>query len=102
MKTDQSSEITKPNSQLSLYGYENYFKFFEKLYNNNILPNSILLSGPKGIGKSTFVYHFINYLLSKGEKNEYDKKNLRINENNSTYRLIQQGTHANLFILDTT
>ena len=31
------------------------------------LPNKILLSGQKGIGKSTLCYHLINYILSKDE-----------------------------------
>ena len=51
--------------QLRLFGVEDYFNSFIKLYEKKELPNSILLSGPKGLGKSTFAYHIINYLLSK-------------------------------------
>ena len=80
--------------------FRNYFKFFDKLYEKNRLPNSMLLSGPKGLGKSTFIYHFINYLLSKDEKYNYDKEKFSIDENNFTYKLIQNGTHPNLFLLD--
>ena len=72
MKSEKSMEIIKPKVQLNLFGYENHFKFFDKLYEKNKLPNSMLLSGPKGLGKSTFIYHFINYLLSKDEKYNYD------------------------------
>ena len=100
MKANEVKEITKPKSQLKLYGYESYFKFFNKLYEQDKLPNSILISGQKGLGKSTFTYHFINFLLSKGEKNEYNGKDYLIYPNNSTYKSIQSGTHANLFILD--
>ena len=100
MKLEDSMEIIRPSSQLNLFGYEEYFKFFDKLYKKKILPNSILLSGPKGLGKSTFVYHFINYLLSEGEQNYYNKEKFLINEENSTYKLIQNNTHANLFLLD--
>jgi len=100
MKSEKSMEIIKPNAQLNLFGYENYFKFFDKLYEKNRLPNSMLLSGPKGLGKSTFIYHFINYLLSKDEKYNYDKEKFSIDENNFTYKLIQNGTHPNLFLLD--
>ena len=102
MESDKSMEIIKPNAQLNLFGYEKHFKFFDKLYEKNRLPNSMLLSGPKGLGKSTFIYHFINYLLSKGEKYNYDKEKFSIDQNNSTYKLIQNGTHANLFLLDAT
>ena len=100
MKANKVEEVTKPKSQLNLYGYESYFKFFNKLYEQDKLPNSILISGQKGLGKSTFTYHFINFLLSKGEKNEYNRSDYLIDPNNSTYKLIQNGTHTNLFILD--
>tara|TARA_B100001105_G_scaffold101621_1_gene81490 strand:+ start:22 stop:987 length:966 start_codon:yes stop_codon:yes gene_type:complete len=100
MKASKVEDVTKPKSQLNLYGYESYFKFFNKLYEQDKLPNSILISGQKGLGKSTFTYHFINFLLSKGEKNEYNRRDYLIDPNNSTYKSIQSGTHANLFILD--
>ena len=93
-------EIMLPKKQLYLFGYENYFDFFIKLYEKKELSNSILLSGPKGLGKSTFAYHFINYLLSKDEKYNYDKNNFTINKNNITHKLVQNQTHTNLFILD--
>ena len=99
MKASKVEEVTKPKSQLNLYGYESYFKFFNKLYEQDKLPNSILISGQKGLGKSTFTYHFINFLLSKGEKNEYNRRDYLIDPNSSTYKSIQSGTHANLFIL---
>ena len=100
MKSEKSMEIIKPNAQLCLFGYENYFKFFDKLYEKKRLPNSMLISGPKGLGKSTFIYHFINYLLSKDEKYNYNKEKFSIDQNNLTYKLIQNGTHANLFLLN--
>ena len=102
MKPNKDKEIVDTINQLQLFGYEGYFNFFDKLYINDNLPNSILLSGQKGLGKSTFIYHFINYLLSKDEKNKYDRKNFIIDSNNSTYQLINAGIHTNLFILDST
>ena len=96
----ETSEIKKPANQLDLFGYSNYFKFFEKLYEKNKLPNSILLSGPKGIGKATFAYHFINYLLSINENDKYSRDDFKIHPNNSTFKLINGQTHPNLFILD--
>ena len=64
-----------PIKQTNLYGLENDFDEFVKLYNNKKLPNKILLSGQKGIGKSTLCYHLINFILSKDEDNSYDLKN---------------------------
>ena len=100
MKIEKSELIDNPINQLDLYGYEYYFDFFDKLYQKNKLPHSILLSGNKGLGKATFGYHFINFLLSHGEENKYIKEKFSINTNNSSYKFAINGTHPNLFILD--
>ena len=63
MNSEKEIESIKPKNQLAIYGFEDNFNFFINLYKNNKLPNVILLNGPKGIGKATFVYHFVNYLL---------------------------------------
>ena len=62
----------KPINQPKLFGLSNFFLELVHLYDNRKLPNKILLSGQKGQGKSTLAYHLINYILSKGEKFEYD------------------------------
>ena len=61
----ENLEMVLSKNQLRLYGYEDYFDSFVNLYRKNKFPNTILLSGPKGSGKATFAYHFINYLLFK-------------------------------------
>ena len=70
-KTKQKINIILPKNQLKLFGYKEKFNFFLKLKEKNRLPNTILLSGPKGSGKSTFAYHYINFLLSQDEENKY-------------------------------
>ena len=92
--------IIDPKAQLNLYGYENYFASFVKLHKKNKLPNVILLSGLKGAGKSTFVYHFVNYLLSQDEVNKYMLSNFKINEDNTSFKLIQNNMHPNFFLLE--
>ena len=100
MKIENPKLVNKPIKQLNLYGYEYYFDFFDKLYHNSKLPHAVLLSGIKGLGKATFAYHYINFLLSKGEKNKYIRENLSINPNNSSFKLTSDGSHTNLFVLD--
>ena len=77
---EKTTDITKPINQLFLYGYKKYFDLFKNLLKKNKLPNCIMLSGQKGLGKTTFAYHFINSLLSKGEKYEYSEHEYKINE----------------------
>jgi len=99
MKTNNKIEICEPKDQLKLYGYENYFNSFKNLYKNNKLPNVILLTGQKGLGKATFAYHFINYLLSISEEYKYSHENFTINTKNSTFKLIQNQIHPNFIAL---
>ncbi len=93
-------ETQLPRKQLYLYGYGNYFNSFIELYEKNKLPNSILLSGPKGLGKATFSYHYINYLLSQKEEEKYSVKTSSINENNISYKLLNANIHPNFFLIE--
>ena len=101
MKSDiENLNILEPKIQLKLFGYNNYFNNFASIYKKNKLPNVMLLSGPKGAGKSTFAYHFTNFLLSENEKDSYSIERFEINPNNLTFKLIQNHTHPNFFLLE--
>ena len=63
-------------------------------------PNKILLSGEKGSGKCTLAYHIINYILSKDEDFAYDKENFLINEQNKSFKLIQNRSNPNFNLID--
>jgi len=90
----------KPENQLSLYGHHITFLNFIDLYKNNKFPNKILLSGEKGIGKSTLAYHVINHILSSDEDLSYDSKNFRINPDNRTFKLITNKSNPNFISID--
>ena len=93
-------EILSPKNQLKLFGYKNYFDEFIKLYKKKVLPNSILLSGNKGLGKFTFAFHFINFILSRNEENAYSSSDFKISENNLSYKLINKKIHPNFFLIN--
>ena len=90
----------EPISQKKLYGLEIYFNELKELHLNNKLPNKILLSGQKGLGKSTFAYHFINYILSINEEFTYDVSKNEINENNKSFKLTLNKSNPNLSLID--
>ena len=90
----------KPINQLSLYGHHFEFLNFIELYKSQKLPNKILLSGEKGIGKSTLAYHIINHILSIDEDNSYDLKNFKINPDNKSFKLILNKSNPNFISID--
>ena len=90
----------KSNNQKQLFSYKNTFLDIVNLYNQKKLPNKILFSGPKGIGKATFAYHLINYIFSKDEESNYDIDNLQINDSNQSFKLVLNQTHPNFHLID--
>ena len=89
-----------PSSQLYLFGHEKDLLNLIDLYLNEKLPNKILLSGEKGIGKSTLAYHLSNFILSQDEDHTYDLKNFKINDENKSFKLIQNKSNPNLILID--
>ena len=100
MKSDiTNTEILPAKQQLQLFGYDDCFNLFIKLFHKKKLPNTILLSGLKGSGKATFAYHFINYLLSYREQNKYSVNNFTNNPDNKSYKSLCNYIHPNFFCL---
>ena len=84
-----------PINSLKLFVLKEHFDNLVKLYRNKKLPKIILLTGEKGIGKFTLIFHFINYILSLDSKCPYDSKNLLINKNNDSYKKILLNVEQN-------
>ena len=57
----------------------------------------MLFSGQKGIGKSTFAYHLINFLLSDGEKDKYSDDKF---EETRKERTVKQNFASSISIFD--
>ncbi len=89
-----------PLTQINLFEHKEVFNQLYKLSKNDTLPNKILLSGEKGIGKSTLAYHLINLVLSENEENPYDFKNNKINPDNKSYKLILNKSNPNFYLID--
>ena len=92
--------ILRPNNQTKLYNLNRYINELINLFEKDILPNKILLSGQKGLGKSTLAYHFVNFILSQNEEFPYDCKKFSINENNKSYKLVLNQTSPNFHLID--
>ena len=82
-----------------LFIFKKEIKFISNLYINRKLPQTILFTGEKGIGKLNAAYHLINFILSKDEDNEYCITTNKIDSNNKTYNLLAKNIHPNLFLI---
>jgi len=89
-----------PLNQMNLFGFNNEFNELKKCFEKNIFPSRILLYGKKGIGKNTFAYHLINYILSKDENENYNYLEKKIQKNNRSYKLLSKNVHPNCYIVD--
>tara|TARA_B100001939_G_scaffold217281_1_gene186890 strand:+ start:486 stop:1415 length:930 start_codon:yes stop_codon:yes gene_type:complete len=90
-----------PKNQTSLFSLNNYLLDFIKLYKKNKLPTKILLSGDKGLGKSTLAFHLVNYILSINEEHPYIVEESKINPENRFYKLTINGSNPNFSLVDT-
>ena len=88
-----------PMKQENLYGYSDLFKYIKLLFDEDKLPNKIIFSGKKGIGKSTFAYHLTNYIFSIDEDKTYDFEINKINDLNKSFKLLKNYTHPNFFLI---
>jgi len=90
----------RPKDNTRLYGMKFFFNEIIGLYNNDKMPTKILLTGKKGLGKSTLAYHIVNYILSQKEEFNYDINNNEINENNKSFKLLKNNSHPNFYLVD--
>ena len=65
-------------NSLRLFGLQSYFELISNLYSRKKLPKVLMLTGKKGLGKSTLACHF---LYSIFDINNYDKNSYCISQN---------------------
>ena len=90
-----------PINQTNLFSLDNYLLEFIELFKKKKLPTKILLSGDKGLGKSTLAFHLVNYILSINEEHPYIIKETKINPDNKSFKLAINGSNPNLLLVDT-
>ena len=80
MPSNQS--LDNINTSLDLYGHDDVLMNFIKLYESGNFPKVSLITGEKGIGKFTLIFHLIIYIFSKFYKQPYDLSKKSIDESN--------------------
>jgi len=89
-----------PSENKQLFGICSFLNELINLYDQKKMPNKILLSGKKGVGKSTLAYHIINYILSLSEEYKYNIDEFTIHKENKSFKLVQNHTHPNFYLID--
>ncbi len=83
-------------SSLTLCELKKNLDFLIKLYDLEKLPKVLMLSGFKGIGKSTLISHFMNYVF---DKQNYDLENNTICDSSSFYKQFSNNIFSNIIYL---
>lgn len=92
----KSIELFNPKKSLNLFGLQKQFEFLISLYKKKKFPKVLLLSGAKGIGKSTLVNHFLHYVY---DEENYDLNLFQINSDTYFHKLFIQNLYPNLIYL---
>ncbi len=85
---------------IKLISLDSYFNELVNLYESNSFPKVLLLSGKKGIGKFTLIFHFLNYVYSKKEKTKYNVEKKLINLDSIFYNSILSHTSRDVIFLE--
>lgn len=86
-------DLLNPLFSEKLYGHDKLFDNLKDLYKKKKFPKTLLLSGEKGIGKYTFVIHFLKYIF---DENNYDLENKSINSNSQIFNQISKQIYENI------
>lgn len=89
-------EYFEPKNSLNLYGLEKDFYFLRTLYSKNKFPNVLMLSGSRGVGKSTLVNHF---LISIFDEKNYNKEKFTFINTSTLYKQIKNNIFQNILYL---
>jgi|TARA_B100001057_G_C22644043_1_gene869397 DNA polymerase-3 subunit delta' len=91
-----NNQFFYPKKTLKLFSFKKEFDFFKKLFVTKKLPRVNMITGKKGLGKFTFINHFLCYVF---DKENYDINNKIIDEESMYYKKINSETFSNVITL---
>ena len=91
-----NTDIINIKNSLTLYGLDKYFDFLAKLYLANKIPKVLMLSGTKGVGKSTLTNHLMSFIF---DKSNYNFKEKKINNKSFFYKQYSSDVFSNIIHL---
>ena len=79
------NDLFDPRKSLNLFDLKEKFIALKQLIVQNKLPKVLMLTGDKGLGKSTLIFHLMHYYF---DKNNYDEINKKINNSSFHYEFL--------------
>ena len=92
------NEINEPWQNKLFIGHQPIISQLNRLKNNNSLTNTLLFSGPIGIGKCTLAFRYSNYIFADQTSSFMDYKLL----DNNTFSQISNHSYPNLHYISNT
>ena len=93
---NSADQFDNKNS-LKLYELSDNFNLLKSLYESNKLPKVTMLSGLKGIGKSTLINHLIFYIF---DNENYDIQNFKLHVKSPFYKQFKENVSPNVIYLN--
>ena len=62
-----------PKKTSKLIGYTDKFELFKKLISNGNFPSVVMITGDKGIGKFSFINHFMHFYFDHSNYDDHEK-----------------------------
>lgn len=90
----------EPKDNTYLIGCEELEKMFLDAWKNNSMHQSWLISGIKGVGKTTLAYKIARFLLSDDKEKKEDLSSLDISPDCATFRQISKGSHPEFKLIE--
>ncbi len=90
------SESFNSQKTTELFGLNKKFEFFKNLIQTNKIPKVLLLTGDKGIGKSTLVNHLMFFVF---DKENYDLKKNKLLKKSFFYNQFTENMFPNILYL---
>lgn len=97
--SSQSPTDLHPRLSVRCLGQNEGERQLVQAYGGGRLPHAWLFTGPKGIGKATLAYRFARFLLAGDARTE--PGTLNTDAQNAAVRRINQGSHADLMVVET-
>ena len=89
-------EKFNPKNSLELFGYNEYFNSLRNLILTDSFPKVLLISGEKGLGKSTLINHFLHFFY---DRDNYDLKTLKILKLSKFHSQFLENIYPNIIYL---